>query len=291
MLIGLKLSPDEVEFATLATAWSAAGESEAFDSLWSFDHLYPRDGPGACLEGWTTVAALANRAPGKILGHLVLAAPYRLPSMLAKSATVMDLATDGRFVLGLGAGNRAHESVAYRLGMPARLGDRLALLESTLRWIRALWGRAEIAPSAPPVAWSPLPFDDLPEVQYAPANLTPGGPPIWLGTAGEQIGLRLVARYADGWVHGGGDVDAFLRRNDLLDGYLDDLGRAPSEITRLVQVPSADDINGRQAAVAKAKRFVAGGANHVVLQADPARGVDAIRAAEAVAADIRQALS
>lgn len=139
MRIGLKLSPQWVDFKTLERTWAAAGASEAFNSLWSFDHLYPIAGRGPCLEGWTSLAVLAHRSGSKTIGHLVMAVPYRNASLLAKMATVMDHATDGRFVLGLGAGWHVTEAADFGLPMPV-LAERMALLEGSLRSIRQLWG-------------------------------------------------------------------------------------------------------------------------------------------------------
>ena len=72
-----------------------AGELDVFSSAWTNDHLDLESGP--VWEGWTGLAALAHLVPGKQVGHLVLANPFRRPVVLAKSATLMDHATRGRF--------------------------------------------------------------------------------------------------------------------------------------------------------------------------------------------------
>lgn len=196
-----------VAWSALEEAWAAAGEAEDFESVWTFDHLYPLHGEGPCFEGWTTLAALAHHARGKRIGHLVLAATYRHPGLLAKMATVMDHATGGRLVLGLGAGWHEAETRAFDLPLPP-IAERMRLLESTLRVTRGLLQRpagsrggetAESVRSVVPGSIEAHPYR-LEDPRNDPGPLGPG-PRIVVGTEGERVGLRLVARWADGWNH------------------------------------------------------------------------------------------
>jgi alkanesulfonate monooxygenase SsuD/methylene tetrahydromethanopterin reductase-like flavin-dependent oxidoreductase (luciferase family) len=104
--LGIKTSPQAVDWATLDAAWARIGEHEAFDSVWMNDHLtdVAHDRHGPSLEALTSMAALAHRVPGRWVGHAVLSNTFRHPAVLAKAATVLDHATRGRFILGLGAG-------------------------------------------------------------------------------------------------------------------------------------------------------------------------------------------
>ena len=81
MRLGFKTAPQRTDWPTLDAIWGLAGEIDVFDSAWTFDHLYPVDGDGACFEGWTTLALLAHHVPDKQIGHLVLANPYRHPGL------------------------------------------------------------------------------------------------------------------------------------------------------------------------------------------------------------------
>ncbi len=81
-----------------------------------FDHFYPVDGDGSCFEVMTALAALTPLVPGHQVGHLVLANPYRHPTLVAKSAATIDHISGGNFVLGLGAGWHVPETTAY--GIP-----------------------------------------------------------------------------------------------------------------------------------------------------------------------------
>ncbi|HEX5824151.1 MAG TPA: LLM class flavin-dependent oxidoreductase, partial [Candidatus Limnocylindrales bacterium] len=103
--IGIKTSPQGVDWSTLDAAWARIGEHAVFDAVWMNDHLTDigQERAGPSLEAFTAMAALAHHVPGKWLGHAVLSVTFRHPSVLAKSATVMDHVTGGRFILGLGA--------------------------------------------------------------------------------------------------------------------------------------------------------------------------------------------
>ena len=97
--IGIKTSPQGVDWPTLDAAWARIGEHDVFESVWLNDHLTDprRSRGGSSFEAMTAIAALAHRVPGKWVGHAVLSATFRHPSVLAKQATALDHATRGRF--------------------------------------------------------------------------------------------------------------------------------------------------------------------------------------------------
>ena len=84
------------------------------------------------------MAALVHRVPGKWVGHAVLSNTFRHPAVLAKAATVMDHATGGRFILGLGAGWHEGEHVPFGIPMPP-MPERFDRFESAVHVLRALW--------------------------------------------------------------------------------------------------------------------------------------------------------
>ena len=117
--IGFKTSPQHVEWSLLDETWAAAGELRAFSAGWMNDHLTDMsDAGGPSLEAFTLLATLVHRVPGTWVGHAVLSNTFRHPTVVAKAATVMDHATDGRFVLGLGAGWHEPEHRAFGLALP-----------------------------------------------------------------------------------------------------------------------------------------------------------------------------
>jgi len=83
-------------------------------------------------------AALAHRVEGKWIGIAVLSNTFRHPAVLAKSATVLDNATGGRFILGLGAGWHEGEHEAFGIPLPP-VAERWDRYESALRVFKALF--------------------------------------------------------------------------------------------------------------------------------------------------------
>ena len=83
--IGIKTSPQAVDWPTLDAAWARIGEHDVFDSVWMNDHLtdVSKERHGASLEALTALAALIHRVPGKWVGHAVLSATFRHPAVLA----------------------------------------------------------------------------------------------------------------------------------------------------------------------------------------------------------------
>ena len=92
------------------------------------------------------MAALAHRVPGRWLGTAVLSATFRHPAVLAKAATVMDHATGGRFIVGLGAGWHEGEHVPFGIPLPP-MPERFDRFESAVHVLRALWSDAARDPA------------------------------------------------------------------------------------------------------------------------------------------------
>ena len=122
-LVGFRISATEstgLDWPRIDETWALAGELGVFDAGWMSDHVSDasRDRNGPAMESLTAIAALAHRVPGKWVGLAVAANTFRHPALLAKSATVIDNVTGGRFVLGLGAGWHAGEHEAFGIPLP-----------------------------------------------------------------------------------------------------------------------------------------------------------------------------
>lgn len=294
--IGIKTSPQAVDWQTLDAMWARIGEHDVFESAWMNDHLtdIAHDRHGASFEAFTTMAALAHRVPGRWLGHSVLSATFRHPSLLAKSATVMDHATGGRFIVGLGAGWHEGEHVSLGIALPP-MRERFDRFESAVHVLRALWSDEA---AVPPGVSRPDPFFPLIEATNEPRPLTPGGPKLWLG-AGKRRGIALTAALADGWVMPAVDItsgratdlDDFSRGRDAILAQLDALGRDPDGFDFGAQIPAGDTSEDRRTALDGARDAVRRGATHVVLNVRPRHGPDGVDAvASDVAEPLRQAL-
>ena len=225
----------------------------------------------------TALAALAPLVPGHQVGHLVLANPYRHPTLVAKSAATIDHISGGHFVLGLGAGWHVPETTAYGIALDP-IGQRLRDLRAAIRVIRELLKpQAGIWPDdgsdssttggvsidAPPFRLTHARNDPLPAQGERM--------PIWLGVQGEQVGLRMVAELADGWNYNGIDAgDEFVHKRDVLRGHADAVGRdmADIEISAQMRVEMDDIADAR----ARAEGFAAAGVQHLVLYLDGRQG-------------------
>ncbi len=99
----------------MLAVWQAADDIDVYESGWTFDHFYPifSDSTGPCLEGWVTLTALAQATERLRVGVLVTGIHYRHPAVLANMASALDIVSDGRLELGIGAGWNEEESGAY----------------------------------------------------------------------------------------------------------------------------------------------------------------------------------
>src|SRR3981189_2558631 len=106
MRFAFKTSPQNTTWAAMLAVWQAADDIDVFESGWTFDHFYPifSDSSGPCLEGWTTLTALAQATKRLRLRAPVHGIHYRHPAVLANMAAALDIISNGRLELGIGAG-------------------------------------------------------------------------------------------------------------------------------------------------------------------------------------------
>jgi alkanesulfonate monooxygenase SsuD/methylene tetrahydromethanopterin reductase-like flavin-dependent oxidoreductase (luciferase family) len=275
--IGFKTSPQDVDWATLDATWRRAGElrdepTGGFDSGWLNDHLtnMDPDDPGPSLEALTLLATLVHHVPGVDVGHGVLSNTFRHPVLLAKAAVVLDHATDGHFILGLGAGWFEGEHEPFGLDLPP-IGPRIDRLVSAVETLRALWSPAA---AALPGVTRDDPFYPLAGAVNVPPPRTPGGPPIYLGGQGPR-GIRLAARVAAGWLQPGnqaGDVPYLAEKRDALVAALETEGRDPATFDVVGQVATGATAASRREAVDAAQGLIGAGATHVILGMPAALG-------------------
>lgn len=277
--IGFKTSPQDVDWATVDATWRRAGELRAdpaagggFDSGWLNDHLTNMDPdvPGASLEALTLLATLVHHVPGVLVGHAVLSNTFREPVVLAKAAVVLDHATDGRFVLGLGAGWFEGEHEPFGLELPP-IGRRIDRLVAAVDTLQALWSAAA---AAPPGVTRDDPFYPLAGAVNAPGPRTPGGPPIYLGGQGPR-GIELAARTAAGWLQPGthaGNVPYFTEKRDAIMAALEEAGRDPAGFDVVAQVGTGTTAATRREAVQAAEASIRAGASHVIVGMPAALG-------------------
>jgi alkanesulfonate monooxygenase SsuD/methylene tetrahydromethanopterin reductase-like flavin-dependent oxidoreductase (luciferase family) len=285
--IGIKTSPQSVDWPTLDATWARIGEYEVFESVWMNDHLTDpgQEVHGPSLESLTAMATLVHRVPGRLVGHSVLSNTFRHPSVLAKAATVLDHATGGRFIVGLGAGWHEGEHWPFGIPMPP-MPERFDRFESGVHTLRALWSAA--ATTAPGVTRDD-PYYPLREATNEPPPLTPGGPPLYLGGQ-RRRGIALAAAVANGWllpaVIAPGEpatLDYFSGRRDALLAALESIGRDPETLDIVAQVGTGTTTEDRRWALDQLRDAVRRGASHLIIGMPARLGPDGV---DVVAAEI-----
>ena len=267
-LVGFRIAATAsagIDWSRLDETWALAGELGAFDAGWLSDHLSDaaRERGGPAMEALTAAAALAHRVPGKWIGIAVLANTFRHPSIVAKAATVLDNATGGRFILGMGAGWHEGEHEAFGISLPP-MAERFDRFESGVATVAALLSEAA---RTPPGVTRDDPFFPLRGATNEPPPVWPGGPPIWIGGQ-RRRGIALAVRHGDGWPMPGnrpGDVAYFSEKRDEIRRALDAAGRDPDAFTFAAQLSCGSTAAERREALAIGTSFVRAGAGHVIL--------------------------
>ncbi len=246
-----------------------------FDLVTFQDHPYQP----ALLDAWSLLAFVAARTERIHLSANVSNLPLRLPVVLARSSTTIDLLSGGRFELGLGAGGfwDAIEAVGGRRLTPAQSVDAL---EEAIRVIRAIWAVGE--PGGASVEGE---FYSVRGAKRGPASPHPIG--ISVGAYKPRM-LRLTGRMADGWIPSFGyleSLDAFARMNTLIDEGAEQAGRSPADIRRWLNIGAADATVDRLVELAVehgTSGFILAGDDAATMERFAAEVIPAVR--EAVAA-------
>lgn len=164
-------------------------EKLGFDTIWVNDHLLPIVGSlqKPMLECWTVLSALAGVTRDIRLGSLVLNNTFRYPQLIAKMASTLDVVSNGRLELGLGAGWFKQEHEMF--GLPFRKhSTRIEMLAEAIQLIKSLWKNRRTNFKGE--------FYHANNAICLPRPLQKPHPPILVGGYSESL-LDLVARYAD----------------------------------------------------------------------------------------------
>lgn len=164
-------------------------EADGFDSIWLADHLlyrYPGEPTRGIWECWTLLAALAEATRRVEIGTLVLCNTFRHPALLAKMATALDEVSNGRLILGIGAGWNEPEHAAF--GLP--FDHRATRFEEAMQILKPLLrdGHVDFAGQ----------YYQARDCEDVPRGPRAGGPPLLAGSEGPRM-LKLAAQYADLW--------------------------------------------------------------------------------------------
>ncbi len=228
-------------------AMRAAGERAdalGYDSLWTWDHVYPIVGSweGPALETYTAMAAVAAQTKRATIGHLVTANTFRNPALTAKMITTIDHISNGRAVLGIGAAWMEPEHTGFGIEFGDRPGTRLRWLEQSLKVITGMLAGERPSSAA----------DDRYDVSEAlnlPAPVQKRIP-ILIGGSGPKVTLRLVAQYAD-MNNLGNPIEPVVKSDAILREHCERLGRDERSIERTVELQRVVIRDTRAAALAR----------------------------------------
>lgn len=253
---GVKTAPQHTTYEAMLEVWKEADATPVFEHAWLFDHFAPifSDVDGPCLEGWTLLAAYAAQTTRIRVGLMVTGNTYRHPAVLAKIAATVDVISNGRLDLGIGAGWNEYEHTSMGIPLYAP-GERIRRFGEACEIIKRLFTQHLTD------------FDgryyQLKEARCEPKPVQKPYPPFVIGGGGEQLTLRIVARYADVWNFAGGSVETFKHKIEVLHQHCAAVGRDPAEIELSVQV--GVNYDNLQETIDTVQGFVDAGATHLIL--------------------------
>jgi hemerythrin-like domain-containing protein len=225
MLFGVSLPPSARDHeALLGTAELA--DDLGLDVVGIQDHPYQ----ATFLDAWTLLSYVAGRTQRIRLLPDVANIPLRPPAVLARSAAALDILSNGRVELGLGAGYFL-EPIAAMGGPRRTMGENVDALDEAITVIRSLW---KVGPAV-----------HFQGKHYSLSGARPGPAPahpigIWLGAYKPRM-LKLTGRSADGWIPSLGYTtpEELGRLNEMIDVAAEAAGRKPSAIRRAFNVSGA----------------------------------------------------
>ena len=176
------------------------------------------------LETYTTMAYMAGITTKIKIGALVTGVVYRYPGILAKTVTTLDVLSNGRAYLGIGAAWNEEESRALGVPFPP-LKERFERLEETLQITKQMWSGKEGPYNGK--------YYHLEKTLCSPKPVTKPHPPMLIGGMGEKKTLKLVAKYANACNFiARASEDELKHKLDVLQNYCTQFGRNYDDIEK-----------------------------------------------------------
>ena len=220
-------------FQELSKLWQKF-EALGFDSTWIADHFVNYAYPNSpWLDGWTTLAGLANCTSRIRIGTLVTSIPFRHPAVLARQAMTVDHISNGRLEIGIGAGAPGSIDPSYTMTgiddwptkeRTERLKEQVEILDTMLRNQTSSYDGK---------------YYQINEAIMAPGPVQKPRPPLVVA-AHMNASLKIAAELADTWVSFGADfgsphekvIEKTQKRMAFIDKYCEKIGRDPRSLRR-----------------------------------------------------------
>jgi probable F420-dependent oxidoreductase, Rv1855c family len=207
-------------------------ERLGFESIWLFDHFHtvPRPTDEITFESFTSLSALAALTSRIRLGHIVICTGFRNPALTAKMISTMDSISGGRMELGIGAGWKRDEWLAYGYGFPetkerlARLADDLEVITRMLAGDRHEHATFEGVHS------------QVRNARNVPKPIQQPRVPIMVGGNGPNVTWRLAARHADELNVDGMTPSEVAEALPVIRSRCEEIGRDPATLAVSVHV-------------------------------------------------------
>jgi F420-dependent oxidoreductase-like protein len=269
-----------------ADAWARTvelakqAEVLGFESLWVFDHFHtvPKPTDEITFEGFSVLTGLAMATSRVRLGHMVVCTGFRNPALTAKLSSTLDVISGGRFELGIGAGWKEDEWIAYGYGFPS-LADRMSALGDHLEIITRMLGPGRSTHEGR--------FAYVRGAINEPRGLQEPRIPIIVGGNGRRRTAGYAIRYADELNFVFIEPDDVAARIRSVRERCETEGRDPA--TMRFSLYERDDLmrHQGQARIDRLARFAEIGLDRLV--AFPTRWSPTLEAQEAFAEDCRAA--
>lgn len=233
---------DPVKQFAFSKEIAKTADNLGFDSIYAYDHLIPffRDDTGKnifeCFTLLSATAAITNKIS---IGQIVTCDSYRNPALLAKMLSTLDVISNGRIELGIGAGWYEKEYVAYGYDFPSHM-IRIRQLDESISIIKELWTKKSATFSGR--------YYRIKEAICNPKPIQKPHPIIMVGGSGEKYLLKVVAKHADRYNNFFGSPEELKKKMVVLKEHCHTFGRDYKQIQHSVVLPciiteSEEDVN------------------------------------------------